>query len=85
MSEYPPRYVDGKEYDRVINPINIGYPYLIINYVINNPDPAQCHTYNDYISLTNFIQSTSISPNPGNIITKDNNGLLYASLKIIDV
>lgn len=85
MSEYPPRYVDGKEYDRVINPINIGYPYLIINYVINNPDPAQCYTYNDYISLTNFIQSTSISPNPGNIITKDNNGLLYASLKIIDV
>lgn len=84
-AEYPPRTIDGKEYDRLINPLVIGEPYLIECFGNESEDPSKEFRYNDYISVLPMVNSFTLSPKDGNILERDENGYLYASLKLIDV
>lgn len=84
-ADYPPRMVDGQEYDRLTNPLNIGEPYLIECFGNETGDPSEDFRYNDYISVLPMVNSFTLSPNEGNILSRDENGYLYASLKLIDV
>lgn len=84
-AEYPPRLIDGKEYDRLINPVKLGEPYLIESFGNESEDPSKNFRYNDYISVLPMVNSFTLSPKEGNILERDENGYLYASLKLIDV
>lgn len=84
-TEYPPRLIDGKEYDRLVNPVKIGEPYLIECFGNESADPSKDFRYNDYISVLPMVNSFTLSPKEGNILERDENGYLYASLKLIDV
>lgn len=85
FGEYPPRMVDGQEYDRLTNPVVIGEPYLIECFGNEIGDPSKDFRYNDYISVLPMVNSFTLSPKEGNILSRDENGYLYASLKLIDV
>lgn len=85
VAEYPPRLIDGKEYDRLVNPIKLGEPYLIESFGNESVDPSKDFRYNDYISVLPMVNSFTLSPKEGNILDRDENGYLYASLKLIDV
>lgn len=85
VAEYPPRMIDGKEYDRLTNPIKLGEPYLIECFGNESEDPSKEFRYNDYISVLPMVNSFTLSPKDGNILERDENGYLYASLKLIDV
>lgn len=85
VAEYPPRMIDGKEYDRLTNPIKLGEPYLIECFGNENEDPSKDFRYNDYISVLPMVNSFTLSPKEGNLLERDENGYLYCSLKIIDV
>lgn len=82
---YPPRKVDGKEYDQLTNPLIIGEPYLIMSFSLDTGDPSTSFVYNDYLSLQPMINSFVLSPEKGNMLERDENGYLYCSLKWIDV
>ena len=82
---YPPRRVDGKEYDQLTNPLIVGEPYLIMSYSLDTGDPSTSFVYNDYLSLQPMINSFTLSPEKGNMLERDENGYLYCSLKWIDV
>lgn len=84
-AEYPPRTIDGKDYDRLINPIKLGEPYLIECFGNESEDPSKDFRYNDYISVLPMVNSFTLSPKEGNILERDEDGYLYASLKLIDV
>lgn len=84
-AEYPPRLIDGKEYDRLTNPVKLGEPYLIECFGSETEDPSKDFRYNDYISVLPMVNSFTLSPKDGNILERDENGYLYASLKLIDV
>lgn len=84
-AEYKPRLVDGKEYDRLTNPVKLGEPYLIECFGSETQDPSKDFRYNDYISVLQMVNSFTLSPKEGNILSRDENGYLYASLKLIDV
>lgn len=83
--DYPPRMVDGKEYDGLTNPVKLGEPYLIECFGNETGDPSKDFRYNDYISVLPMVNSFTLSPKEGNILDRDENGYLYASLKLIDV
>lgn len=83
--KYPPRKVDGKEYDQLTNPLIIGEPYLIMSFSLDTGDPSTSFIYNDYLSLQPMINSFVLSPEKGNMLERDENGYLYCSLKWIDV
>lgn len=83
--DYPPRMVDGREYDRLTNPVVLGEPYLIECFGNEIGDPSKDFRYNDYISVLPMVNSFTLSPKEGNILSRDENGYLYASLKLIDV
>ena len=83
--KYPPRKVDGKEYDQLTNPLIIGEPYLIMSFSLDTGDPSTEFVYNDYLSLQPIINSFVLSPEKGNMLERDENGYLYCSLKWIDV
>jgi hypothetical protein len=85
FKEYPPRNVDGIEYDRLTNPLNIGEAYLIECFGNESGDSSLDFRYNDYVSLSPIINNITLSSKEGNILEKDENGYLYASLKLIDV
>lgn len=85
VAEYPPRLIDGKEYDRLVNPIKLGEPYLIECFGNESEDPSKDFRYNDYISVLPMVNSFTLSPKEGNLLERDENGYLYASLKLIDV
>lgn len=85
VATYPPRLIDGKEYDRLTNPIKLGEPYLIECFGSETADPSEDFRYNDYISVLPMVNSFTLSPKEGNILERDENGYLYASLKLIDV
>lgn len=85
VAEYPPRMIDGKEYDRLTNPIKLGEPYLVECFGNETGDPSKDFRYNDYISVLPMVNSFTLSPKEGNILSRDENGYLYASLKLIDV
>ena len=76
--EYPPRQIDGKDYSDTTNPVVIGSSYFI---VIFGEDSASSEEYCDYINIDKILNTIKISPEEGNILSKDNNDLLYASLK----
>lgn len=82
---YPPRKVDGKEYDQLTNPLIVGEPYLIMSFSLDTGDPSTSFVYNDYLSLQPMINSFTLSPEKGNMLERDENGYLYCSLKWIDV
>ena len=82
---YPPRRVDGKEYDQLTNPLIVGHPYLIMSFGLDTGDPSTSSTYNDHLSLQPIINSFVLSPEKGNMLERDENGYLYCSLKWIDV
>lgn len=82
---YPPRRVDGKEYDQLTNPLIVGHPYLIMSFGLDTGDPSTSFAYNDYLSLQPIINSFVLSPEKGNMLERDENGYLYCSLKWIDV
>ena len=82
---YPPRKVDGKEYDQLTNPLVVGEPYLIMSFGLDTGDPSTSFVYNDYLSLQPMINSFTLSPEKGNMLERDENGYLYCSLKWIDV
>ena len=84
-AEYKPRLVDGKEYDRLTNPVKLGEPYLIECFGSETQDPSKDFRYNDYISVLPMVNSFTLSPKEGNILSRDENGYLYCSLKLIDV
>ena len=83
--KYPPRKVDGKEYDQLTNSLIIGEPYLIMSFSLDTGDPSTSFIYNDYLSLQPMINSFVLSPEKGNMLERDENGYLYCSLKWIDV
>ena len=83
--EYPPRKVDGKDYDQFTNPLVIGEPYLIMCFSVDTGDASTSFAYNDYVSLQPMINSFTLSPEKGNMLERDENGYLYCSLKWIDV
>ena len=83
--KYPPRKVDGKEYDQLTNPLIIGEPYLIMSFSLDTGDPSTSFIYNDYLSLQPMINSFVLSTEKGNMLERDENGYLYCSLKWIDV
>ena len=85
FNDYPPRLIDGKEYDRLTNPLVLGEPYLIECFGNETADPSKDFRYNDYISMLPVVNSFTLSPKEGNILSRDENGYLYASLKLIDV
>lgn len=85
FAEYPPRMVDGKLYDEYTNPVKLGEPYLIECFGSETADPSKDFRYNDYISVLPMVNSFTLSPKEGNILSRDENGYLYASLKLIDV
>lgn len=82
---YPPRRVDGKEYDQLTNPLVVGEPYLIMSFSLDTGDPSTSFVYNDYLSLQPMINSFTLSPEKGNMLERDEDGYLYCSLKWIDV
>lgn len=82
---YPPRRVDGKEYDQLTNPLIVGEPYLIMSFSLDTGDPSTSFAYNDYLSLQPIVNSFTLSPEKGNMLERDENGYLYCSLKWIDV
>lgn len=84
-AEYPPRLIDGKDYDRLVNPVKLGEPYLIECFGNESVDPSKDFRYNDYISVLPMVNSFTLSPKEENILERDENGYLYASLKLIDV
>lgn len=69
--QYPPRTVDGIDYDYESNPVIIGDPYIILTY-------GETTKYYDYISINPILQVIGISPKEYNAITKDDQGLLYS-------
>lgn len=85
VAEYPPRLIDGKEYDRLTNPIKLGEPYLLECFGNESGDSSVDFRYNDYISVLPMVNSFTLSPKQENLLDRDENGYLYASLKLIDV
>ncbi len=84
-TKYPPRYIDSKPYDQLTNPIVLGTPYFIIVFGSDTGDSSTSYQYNDYISITPILNTLVLSPNEGNIITRDENGYLYGSINWINV
>lgn len=84
-TKYPPRYIDNKPYDQLTNPIVLGTPYFIIVFGSDTGDSSTSYQYNDYISINPILNTLVLSPNEGNIITRDENGYLYGSINWIDV
>nr|DAJ81362.1 MAG TPA: hypothetical protein [Caudoviricetes sp.] len=82
---YPPRNVDGKPYDMSTNPIVLGTPYFILVFGSDTGDSSTSYQYNDYISINPILNTLVLSPNEGNIITRDENGYLYGSINWIEV
>lgn len=78
--QYPPRNIDGRPYDMVTNPIIIGTPYFILVFGSDTGDSATSYQYNDYISINPILNTLVLSPNEGNLLTRDENGYLYSSL-----
>lgn len=74
--QYPPRTVDGIDYDYESNPVIIGDPYIILTY-------GETTKYYDYISINPILQVIGISPKEYNAITKDDQGLLYSENRSI--
>lgn len=84
-TKYPPRYIDSKPYDQLTNPIILGTPYFIIVFGSDTGDSSTSYQYNDYISINPILNTLVLSPNEGNIITRDENGYLYGSINWIEV
>lgn len=84
-TKYPPRYIDSKPYDQLTNPIVLGTPYFIIVFGSDTGDSSTSYQYNDYISINPILNTLVLSPNEGNIITRDKNGYLYGSINWIEV
>ena len=84
-TKYPPRYIDSKPYDQLTNPIVLGTPYFIIVFGSDTGDSSTSYQYNDYISINPILNALVLSPNEGNIITRDENGYLYGSINWIEV
>lgn len=84
-TKYPPRYIDSKPYDQLTNPIVLGTPYFIIVFGSDTGDSSTSYQYNDYISINPILNTLVLSPNKGNIITRDENGYLYGSINWIEV
>ena len=84
-TKYPPRYIDSKPYDQLTNPIVLGTPYFIIVFGSDTGDSSTSYQYNDYISINPILNTLVVSPNEGNIITRDENGYLYGSINWIEV
>lgn len=84
-TKYPPRYIDSKPYDRLTNPIVLGTPYFIIVFGSDTGDSSTSYQYNDYISINPILNTLVLSPNEGNIITRDENGYLYGSINWIEI
>ena len=83
--QYPARTVDGKDYDRLTNPLKVHEPYLILCFGDDTGDPSTSFQYNDYLSIQPMVNSFTLSPEKGNMLERDENGYLYCSLKWIDV
>lgn len=83
--QYPPRNIDGSPYDRVTNPIVIGAPYFVMVFGSDTGDSSTSYKYNDYISINPILNALVLSPNKGNILTRDENGYLYGSINWIEV
>lgn len=81
--QYPPRQIDGKDYSQTTNPVVIGSSYFIIVFGEDTGDVSTSYEYCDYINVDTILNTIKLSPNDGNLLSKDNNGLLYASLKWI--
>lgn len=84
-TKYPPRYIDSKPYDQLTNPIVLGTPYFIIVFGSDTGDSSTSYQYNDYISINPILNTLVLSPNEGNIITRDENGYLYGSINWIEL
>ena len=84
-TKYPPRYIDSKPYDQLTNPIVLGTPYFIIVFGSDTGDSSTSYQYNDYISINLILNTLVLSPNEGNIITRDENGYLYGSINWIEL
>ncbi len=84
-TKYPPRYIDSKPYDQLTNQIVLGTPYFIIVFGSDTGDSSTSYQYNDYISINPILNTLVLSPNEGNIITRDENGYLYGSINWIEV
>lgn len=84
-TKYPPRYIDSKPYNQLTNPIVLGTPYFIIVFGLDTGDSSTSYQYNDYISINPILNALVLSPNEGNIITRDENGYLYGSINWIEV
>lgn len=77
---YPPRNIDGKEYDKLTNPIKIGEPYLILEFGEDTGDTSTSYSYNDYISIKPILNSLVLAPDKNNLLSRDENGYLLATI-----
>lgn len=76
---YPPRQIDGRDYDPLTNPVIMTYPYLVLQFGQVTSDSFTTYTFNDYLSLQPILNSMVLSSEEGNMLTRDDNGLLYCS------
>ena len=57
----------------------------VIDLVFNPVYTSTSYQYNDYISINPILNTLVLSPNEGNIITRDENGYLYGSINWVEV
>lgn len=83
--QYPPSHVDGKDYNEQTNPVNIGQPYFVLVFGLDTGESSTSYQYCDYISIYPILNSIVLSPNEGNLLTRDENGYLYSTINWIEV
>lgn len=83
--QYPPSHVDGKDYNEQTNPVNIGQPYFVLVFGLDTGESSTSYQYCDYISIYPILNSIVLSPNEGNLLTRDENGYLYSAINWIEV
>ena len=77
--------VDGKDYNEQTNPVNIGQPYFVLVFGLDTGESSTSYQYCDYISIYPILNSIVLSPNEGNLLTRDENGYLYSAINWIEV
>lgn len=85
LNMYPPRQVDGEDYDSVENPVYFGYTYIVLTMGVDTGDLSTSYKYNLYLSMTKFLDEIVVSNDEDNILTKGSDGHLYTTLAWTEV
>lgn len=85
FNDYPPKQIDGSDYDPVTNPTQLGYTYIVMTLGIDTGDSSTSYKYNLYLNMTKFLDEIVVSDDEDNILTKGSDGHLYATVSWNDV